>query len=83
MLLGYYYYYGTRADWRPKVCYGSVVYHAIAGQRMGIDGGNVMINFNGLVRQYGAAGLKNLSDLHTSAWHRHFFKQQYDILAKH
>ncbi|HWP50724.1 MAG TPA: hypothetical protein VN626_03395 [Clostridia bacterium] len=82
MLLGYYYYYGTRADWHPKVYCGSVVYHAVAGQRMGL-GGNVMVNFNGLVRQYGAVGLKNLSDLHTSSWHKRFFKQQYDIFAKH
>lgn len=82
MLLGYYYYYGTRANWHPKVCYGSVVYHAVAGQRMGL-GGNVMVNFNGLVRQYGATGLKHLSGLHTSAWHKRFFKQQYEALAKH
>jgi hypothetical protein len=80
MLLGYYYYYGTRINWHPKVCYGSVVYHAVAGQRMGL-GGNVMINFNGLVRQYGAMGLKQLSVLHESAWHKRFFKQQYDALA--
>lgn len=81
MLLGYYYYYGTRASWHPKVCYGSVVYHAVAGQRMGL-GDSVMVNFNGLVRQYGAVGLKHLSLLHQSAWHKRFFKQQYDILAK-
>lgn len=82
MLLGYYYYYGTKANWRPKICYGSVVYHAVAGQRMNL-GDNVMINFNGLVRQFGAAGLKHLSNLHTSAWHKRFFKQQYEAFTKH
>ncbi len=82
MLLGYYYYYGTRADWHPKVCYGSVVYHAVAGQRMNLDG-NIVDNFNGLLRQYGAVGLKHLSTLHTSEWHKRFFKQQYDAFAKH
>lgn len=81
MLLGYYYYYGMRANWYPKVCYHSVVYHAVAGQRMGLDGGNVMVNFGGLVRQYGAVGLRHLSVLHKSEWHKRFFRQQYDAFS--
>jgi hypothetical protein len=79
MLLGYYYYYGTKINWHPKVNYNTVVYHAIAGQRMALGDFNdsVQINYNGLVRQYGAMGLKHLSDLHKSAWHKNFFGAQY------
>ncbi len=82
MLLGYYYYYGTRRNWYPKVNFNSVVYHAIAGQRMNM-GGDIMVNFNGLVRQYGLMGLKHLSMLHKSAWHKNFFTAQYDKLLLH
>jgi hypothetical protein len=82
MLLGYYYYYGTRRQWRPTVNYNSVVYHAVAGQRMDMTG-SVLVNFNGLVRQYGAMGLKHLSALHSCAWHRRYFKQQSDALTQH
>jgi len=81
MLLGYYYYYGTRRQWRPMVNFNSVVYHAVAGQRMDLSG-NVSINFNGLIRQYGAMGLKHLSELHRSAWQRNYFKRQYDAMIK-
>lgn len=81
MLLGYYYYYGTRRQWQPTVNYNSVVYHAVAGQRMDISG-SVSVNLNGLIRQYGAMGLKRLSELHTSAWHRRYFYRQYDALTK-
>ncbi len=77
MLLGYYYYYGTRAAWKPKVCYRSVVYHAVAGQRLGM-GDSVMVNFSGLVKQYGLMGLKSLSELHKSQWHINFFSEQYN-----
>ncbi len=76
MLLGYYYFYGTRAKWKPKVNYNSVVYHAIAGQRLGMND-SVMINYSGLVKQYGAMGLKHLSQLHKSQWHINFFSEQY------
>jgi hypothetical protein len=79
MLLGYYYYFGTKRNWYPKINFNSVVYHAVAGQRMNM-GGNVMVNFNGLVKQYGLMGLKHLSTLHKSAWHRSFFTEQYDKL---
>lgn len=80
MLLGYYYYYGTRVNWKPKVCYRSVVYHAVAGQRIGLADGNVMINYSGLIKQYGAMGLKHLSQLHKSQWHINFFTQQYNYI---
>ncbi len=76
MLLGYYYYYGTRVHWKPKVHYGSVVYHAIAGQRIGMND-SVMINYSGLVKQYGAMGLKHLSELHKSEWQVRYFGEQY------
>lgn len=79
MLLGYYYYYGTRRDWKPRVNFNSMVYHAVAGQRLSTQG-NVMINYAGLVRQYGAMGLKALSELHANAWHKNFFKGQYDLM---
>lgn len=79
MLLGYYYYYGTKRNWYPKINFNSVVYHAIAGQRLNM-GGNVMVNFGGLVSQYGLMGLKHLSNLHKSAWHRSFFAEQYEKL---
>ncbi len=82
MLLGYYYYYGTRRNWYPKINFNSVVYHAVAGQRMNM-GGNITVNFNGLVKQYGLMGLKHLSTLHKSAWHKSFFSMQYDKLLPH
>ena len=77
MLLGYFYYYGTRANWQPKVNYNSVVYHAIAGQRLGLYD-SVQLNFDGLVRQYGAMGLKHLSKLHKSAWQINYFTAQFE-----
>jgi hypothetical protein len=80
MLLGYYYYYGTKANWRPKICFGSVVYHAVAGQRNGVSD-NIMVNFNGLVRQYGAMGLKALCGLHESQWHKRFFFDHYNSIV--
>lgn len=81
MLLGYYYYYGTKRAWYPKVNYNSVVYHAVAGQRLNMRG-NVMVNFNGLVRQYGAMGLKALATIHESKWHQNFFTEQYNAMAR-
>jgi hypothetical protein len=76
MLLGYYYYYGTKRGWYPKVNYNSVVYHGVAGQRMAA-GGNSNDNYAGLVKQYGVMGLKALSGLHSSAWHKRFFLDRY------
>lgn len=82
MLLGYYYYYGTKENWHPKVNYNTVVYHAIAGQRMVLEdfGANVNLNYNGLILQYGVMGLKHLSELHKSAWHKNFFGAEYNRL---
>lgn len=77
ILLSYYYYYGTRANWYPKISYESVVYHAVALQRLGLTD-SVTINFNGLIKQYGAMGLKHLSQLHKSEWHIAFFKEQFN-----
>ena len=76
MLLGYYYYYGTKSGWYPKINFNSVVYHAVAGQRLALKD-NVMINYNGLVKQYGIMGLKALSTLHSSPWHKRFFSDRY------
>ncbi|HWQ78763.1 MAG TPA: hypothetical protein VN381_08090 [Anaerovoracaceae bacterium] len=76
MLLGYYYYYGTKRGWYPKINYNSVVYHAVAGQRLTMKD-NVLINYNGLVKQYGIMGLKALSTLHSSPWHKNFFSDRY------
>ena len=76
MLLGYYYYYGTKRNWFPKVNYNSVVYHEIAGQRMSA-GGKTKDNYDGLVKQYGAMGLKSLSELHGSMWHKQYFLNRY------
>lgn len=83
MLLGYYYYYGTKANWRPQVSFQSVVYHHVAGQRLSISG-NTAVNYHGLIRQYGAMGLKHLSQLHRSAWHIRFFTDRYvEMRADH
>jgi len=78
LLLGYYYYYGTKANWKPKVNYNTVVYHEIGGQRYDLADG-VMINFAGLIKQYGVMGLKQLAGLHANDWSVHFFKQQYAL----
>lgn len=76
ILLGYHYYYGTRANWHPKVCYQSVVYHAEAGQRFGV-GHNIMENLQHLMKQYGAMGLKRLAELHTAPAQKQFFHQEF------
>lgn len=76
LLLGYYYYYGTRAGWIPKINFRSVVLHEIAGQRIGL-GQNMLTNFQGLCKQYGAMGLRHLSSIHSSFWHKGFFAQEY------
>ncbi len=81
LLIGYFYYYGARAAWKPKVVCSSVVYHEVGGQRYELKA-SIMINFNGLIRQYGAMGLKHLSQLHESQWHKSFFYEKYDELRK-
>ena len=66
LLLGYAYYMGTRIRWRPKCCLQSWVYHATLSQRMTLDGihQEFQNNKEGLVAQYGAYGLRLLSDIH-------------------
>ncbi|MGB8452825.1 MAG: hypothetical protein WCD89_10910 [Anaerocolumna sp.] len=81
LLLGYYYYYGTKADWHPKVNYNSVVYHAVALQRLGLHD-SIVPNLSGLIKQYGAMGFKSLSHLHKSAWHKRFFEDKYKEMQK-
>ncbi len=76
MLLGYYYYYGTKVNWKPKVNFNSVVFHSVAGQRLGMND-SVLVNYSGLLKQYGAMGLKHLSQLHKSQWHINFFSEQF------
>lgn len=76
LLLGYHYYYGTRTHWVPKIHYGSVVYHAVAGQRFGM-GDSPYVNFEGLVRQYGAMGVRTLADIHVNPWQVQFFTGQF------
>ena len=76
LLLGYYYYYGTKANWKPKVSYQSVVYHEGAGQRAGVNG-NVMTNYTGLVKQYGAMGIKHLAQIQQNEWSVNYFAKQF------
>jgi adhesin HecA-like repeat protein len=80
LLLGYYYYYGTRANWHPKINFNSVAYHAVAGQRMSLHD-SMLINYNGLVKQYGAMGIKTLSWLKNSPWHKNYFENNYKALT--
>lgn len=81
LLLGYHYYYGTKTNWKPKVNYNSVVYHEIGGQRYDLAD-SVMVNFEGLVRQYGAMGLKQLANIHANDWSVKFFTQQYNFILE-
>ncbi|WP_211745662.1 hypothetical protein [Paenibacillus sp. Marseille-Q4541] len=66
LLLGYCYYMGTRTNWRPKCCLKSWVYHATLAQRMTLPDKHVdfALNEQGLILQYGAYGLKRLSNIH-------------------
>jgi hypothetical protein len=77
--VGYHYYCGTRVNWRPKINLNSVVYHAVGGQRYAI-GGDMYENFHGLVRQYGAMGLKVLGEIHVGPWQKQFFPENYAAL---
>ncbi|MBJ9993538.1 hypothetical protein [Paenibacillus sp. S28] len=66
LLLGYYYYLGTRNNWRPKCYLKSWVYHATMAQRMTLPDKHMefALNEEGLIRQYGAHGLRSLSNIH-------------------
>ena len=79
LLLSYYLYYGTRTDWFPKINYNSVVYHGVAMQRLGLD--NCMLNYIGLIQQYGLIGLKYLSKLHSNPYQKQFFERQFNFLS--
>lgn len=66
LLLGYRYYVGRRAGWRPKAFLGVYVHHAGLGQRMKLENINAEFarNLRGLVNQYGVYGLLELAELH-------------------
>ncbi|MGO4790974.1 hypothetical protein AB4124_26555 [Paenibacillus sp. 2KB_20] len=66
LLLSYYYYMGTRTNWRPKCYLKSWVYHATMAQRMTLPDKHkeFALNEEGLIRQYGAYGLMRLSNIH-------------------
>ncbi|WP_152393326.1 hypothetical protein [Paenibacillus guangzhouensis] len=66
LLLGYLYYMGTRTNWKPKCYLKSWVYHATMAQRMALPDKHLefALNKEGLIRQYGAYGLKRLSTIH-------------------
>lgn len=66
LLLGYFYYMGTKNHWRPKCCLQSWVYHATLAQRMSLLDKNThfILNEEGLFRQYGTYGLQRLSEIH-------------------
>jgi hypothetical protein len=80
LLITYHYYYGTRINWKPKINYNSVVFHERSGQLEG--GGYSLGNFEGLVRQYGAMGLKYLGDLRISDWSGDFFTAHFHALRR-
>ena len=82
LMLGYHYYYGTRRNWRPKVCFRSVVFHEVAGQRLNLKTWSGPNNFDGLVKQYGAMGLKQLIPIHATQWHETFFSQRFQEQQK-
>lgn len=82
LMLGYHYYYGTRRNWRPKVCFRSVVFHEVAGQRLSLKAGSGPTNFGGLVKQYGAMGLKQLIPIHATPWHETFFLERFQQQQK-
>lgn len=75
-LLGYFYYYGTKANWRPKMCCRSVVYHATEKQRYS-TGETIWVNFDGLLRQYGLMGILQLSKIHEFSCSKEFFMQEF------
>lgn len=83
LLLGYYYFIGTRNNWYPKVCFKSVVYHAYLGQRLTLEDlkEEQRKNLEGLLSQYGARGFKHLTELHILDSKDHF-QQLYDLTCK-
>ncbi|OAB40044.1 hypothetical protein PMSD_03080 [Paenibacillus macquariensis subsp. defensor] len=69
LLIGYVYYMGTKNNWRPKCYLKSWVYHATLAQRMSLPDRHIdfAINEKGLFQQYGAYGLKQLSEIHSNS----------------
>lgn len=69
LLLGYVYYMGTKNQWRPKCYLKSWVYHATMAQRMSLPDKHLdfALNEKGLFQQYGAYGLKQLSEIHSNS----------------
>lgn len=66
LLLGYRYYMGRRANWRPKAYLGTRVFHATLAQRLSLERvpEEMGKNLRGLVHQYGVYGLLELADIH-------------------
>ncbi|HCC34729.1 MAG TPA: hypothetical protein DEQ02_03510 [Ruminococcaceae bacterium] len=81
LLLAYHYYYGTRANWIPKINYNSVVYHAVGGQRFELSD-DLYANFDGLVKKYGAMGLNALANIHVSPWQVDFFSDKFSLMRE-
>lgn len=82
LLLGIRYYLGTKAGWKPK-CYTPVrVYHATLVQRSTMPDMNeaFQANLRGLIYQYGARGLMELSAIHPK--NKEFRKIVEQILAQ-
>jgi hypothetical protein len=76
LLIGYHYYYGIRANWKPKINYNSVVCHDLAAQRYDVNDAG-FTNYQGLVALYGAMGLKTLAGIHKNQWPVDFFTGKY------
>lgn len=66
ILLGYRYYMGTRSNWRPKTILSTRVFHYTLAQRLKMENiyQETNRNLGGLVDQYGAYGLLQLSLIH-------------------
>lgn len=78
IVLGYNYYVGTKANWRPKIYMGSCVYHKTLAQRMGLPNLHQEFgrNYEGLKVQYGAYGFEALGRIHKSEIFMDCFRQQ-------
>ena len=81
LLLGYHYYYGRKQNWKPKVCFRSVIYHEVEAQRMTL-GDDLTQNLDGLVRQYGERGMKVLSEIAPLSEQRLGFEKQHQWMQR-
>lgn len=77
LLLGYSYYLGTKRAWKPKCYLESYVYHASLAQRATLENihAEFAANKEGLFRQYGAYGFKQLARIHNNAEFLRLFDQ--------